>query len=171
MPPAVSPSHPVVLLATQGVFGPPGCQTWPLWHWSDLCFWLQPPRKQIFPLKYISWSSLLCIYFSLLVCFLVSTLNPLCHERGVKKRHEWICTLGFPGVSVLSSRTRVWSQLGNIPWRREWQSAPVFLPGKSQGQRSLAGPHPRDHKRAGHDLMAKHHHHLRQVHEVDLESR
>ena len=26
-----------------------------------------------------------------------------------------------------------------IPWRRKWQPAPVFLPGKSSGQRSLAG--------------------------------
>ena len=26
-----------------------------------------------------------------------------------------------------------------IPWRRKWQSTPVFLPGKSHGQRSLAG--------------------------------
>ena len=26
-----------------------------------------------------------------------------------------------------------------IPWRRAWQSTPVFLPGKSHGQRSLAG--------------------------------
>ena len=25
------------------------------------------------------------------------------------------------------------------PWRREWQSAPVFLPGEFHGQRSLAG--------------------------------
>ena len=24
-----------------------------------------------------------------------------------------------------------------IPWRREWQATPVFLPGKSHGQRSL----------------------------------
>ena len=27
---------------------------------------------------------------------------------------------------------------GEIPWRREWQSTPVFLTGKSHGQRSLA---------------------------------
>ena len=27
----------------------------------------------------------------------------------------------------------------NIPWRRKWQPTPVFLPGKSHGQRSLAG--------------------------------
>ena len=26
-----------------------------------------------------------------------------------------------------------------IPWRREWQLTPVFLPGESHGQRILAG--------------------------------
>ena len=26
-----------------------------------------------------------------------------------------------------------------IPWRRKWQPIPVFLPGESHGQRSLAG--------------------------------
>ena len=26
-----------------------------------------------------------------------------------------------------------------IPWRRKWQLIPVFLPGKSHGQRSLEG--------------------------------
>ena len=26
---------------------------------------------------------------------------------------------------------------GNIPWRRAWQPTPVFLTGKSHGQRSL----------------------------------
>ena len=28
---------------------------------------------------------------------------------------------------------------GKIPWRRAWQPTPVFLPGESQGLRSLAG--------------------------------
>ena len=28
------------------------------------------------------------------------------------------------------------------PWRRKWQPAPVFLPGESRGQRSLAGYSP-----------------------------
>ena len=27
--------------------------------------------------------------------------------------------------------------VGKIPWRRQWQSTPVFLPGKSHGQKSL----------------------------------
>ena len=29
--------------------------------------------------------------------------------------------------------------VGKITWRRKWQPAPVFLPGKAHGQRSLAG--------------------------------
>ena len=32
--------------------------------------------------------------------------------------------------------------VGKIPWRREWLSSPVFLPGKSHGQRSLVGHSP-----------------------------
>ena len=35
--------------------------------------------------------------------------------------------------------------VGKIPWRRKWQIAPVFLPGKSYGQRSLAGYSPWGH--------------------------
>ena len=32
--------------------------------------------------------------------------------------------------------------VGKIPWRRKWQSTPVFLPGKSHGQRRLVGYNP-----------------------------
>ena len=38
-----------------------------------------------------------------------------------------------------------------IPWRRAWQPTPVFLPGKSDGLRSLEGYSPRGCKRVGHD--------------------
>jgi len=31
--------------------------------------------------------------------------------------------------------------VGKILWKREWQPSPVFLPGKSHGQRSLAIVH------------------------------
>ena len=33
-----------------------------------------------------------------------------------------------------------------IPWRRAWQPTPVFSPGESHGQRSLAGYSPWGHK-------------------------
>ena len=36
--------------------------------------------------------------------------------------------------------------VGKIPWRRERQPTPVFLPGESHGQRSLTGYNPRGHK-------------------------
>ena len=36
--------------------------------------------------------------------------------------------------------------VGKIPWRRVWQPTPVFLPGESHGQRSLAGYSPWSHK-------------------------
>ena len=35
---------------------------------------------------------------------------------------------------------------GKIPWRRRWQPTPVFLPGESNGQRSLVGYSPWGHK-------------------------
>ena len=35
--------------------------------------------------------------------------------------------------------TQVQSLVKKIPWRREWLPTPVFLPGKSHGQRSLVG--------------------------------
>ena len=50
--------------------------------------------------------------------------------------------------------------VGKIPWRRAWQPTPVFLPGKSHGQRSLAGYSPWGCKRVGHGLATKQQHAL-----------
>ena len=36
--------------------------------------------------------------------------------------------------------------VSKIPWRREWQPTPVFLPREYHGQRSLVGYSPWDHK-------------------------
>ena len=38
------------------------------------------------------------------------------------------------------------NNLKNKTWRRKWQPTPVFLPGESHGQRSLAGYIPWGHK-------------------------
>ena len=50
----------------------------------------------------------------------------------------------FPGGSVgrvclQCKRPRFDPWVGTILWRRKWQPTPVFLPGKSHGQRSLVG--------------------------------
>ena len=41
-----------------------------------------------------------------------------------------------PPANVERRRFDPW--VGKIPWRRKWQPTPVFLSGKSHGQRSLA---------------------------------
>ena len=45
--------------------------------------------------------------------------------------------------------------VGKIPWRRRWQPSPVFLPGESHGQRSLAGYSPRIHRRVEPNLVTE----------------
>ena len=42
--------------------------------------------------------------------------------------------------------------VGKIPWRRAWQPSPVFLPGESHRQRSLAGYSPWGHKESDKQL-------------------
>ena len=54
---------------------------------------------------------------------------------------------GFPGSPVVKNayqgrrhkRPGFGPCVGKTPWRRAWQPTPVFLPGESHGQRSLAG--------------------------------
>ena len=55
-------------------------------------------------------------------------------------------SLGFPGSSAVknppANAGRLDPWVGKIPWRRKWQPTPVFFPGESHGQRSLAGYSP-----------------------------
>ena len=46
--------------------------------------------------------------------------------------------------------------VGKISWRRKWQYTPVFLPGKSHGERSLAGYSPWSHKESDTTSMHTH---------------
>ena len=72
-----------------------------------------------------------------------------------------IANVGLPWwVSGNESTCQRWRHgfapwVSKIPWRRKWQPILVFLPGKSHGQRSLAGYSPWGHKRVGHDLATK----------------
>ena len=56
--------------------------------------------------------------------------------------------MGFPSGSEVKRihlqcrrcrRSEINSWVGKIPWRMKWLPTPVFLPGESLGQRSLAG--------------------------------
>ena len=46
--------------------------------------------------------------------------------------------------------------VGKIPWRRGWQTTPVFLPGEFQGQRSLVGYSPWGHKESDMTEVTEH---------------
>ena len=73
----------------------------------------------------------------------------------------WKKSVGFPGDSVDKESTCNTGETGfnswvrKIPWRRKWQPTPVFLPGKSHGQRSLEGYSLWGRKRVRHDLVTK----------------
>ena len=55
----------------------------------------------------------------------------------------WASTVAQTVKNLPAMReTQVRSLVRKIPWRRKWQLGPVFLPGKSHGQRSLVGYSP-----------------------------
>ena len=65
----------------------------------------------------------------------IPDLDTYCQSRGLPRwlsSKESACQYG----RCRGHRFDPW--VGKIPWRRKWQHTPVFLPGKSQGQRSLA---------------------------------
>ena len=71
-------------------------------------------------------------------CLLQSHVRLFCDPMG--------CGLGFPDGSSGKEHTcrkhercRFDPWVRKIPWRRSWQPTPVFVPGESHGQRSLAG--------------------------------
>ena len=64
---------------------------------------------------------------------------------------SWVIMLGFPGASVVKNPPASAGDVGLIlvwedPRRRKWQPTPLFLLGKSHGQRSLMGNNPWGHK-------------------------
>ena len=66
--------------------------------------------------------------------------------------------LGSPDGTVLKNLPANEGNTGlirKIPWRRKWQPTSLFLPGKSHGQKSLAGYSPWGCKRTGHDFATK----------------
>ena len=73
-------------------------------------------------------------------------------EPGTRCQRVWLrqCPLLLLITSLVAQMVKnlptMWVDPGSIPWRREWQPAPVFLPGKLHGQRSLGGYSPWGHK-------------------------
>ena len=70
---------------------------------------------------------------------------------GIFRNCSYANCLGFPGGTSGKELSCQWRcgfdpWVGKIPWRRAWQPTPVFLPGESHGQRTLAGYSLWDHE-------------------------
>jgi len=69
---------------------------------------------------------------------------------GSDTRSRWTSPVGeiVNNPLGMQERQEMWVQywVGKIPCKRAWQSTPVFLPGESHGQRSLAGYSPKGRK-------------------------
>ena len=78
-----------------------------------------------------------CIYF-LNHCQVLVLDRQMNHFQGLDKQRR--------SGSVQCRRLWFNPWVRKLPWRREWLSTPVFLPGEFHGQRSLAGYSPWGHK-------------------------
>ena len=78
--------------------------------------------------------------------------DPLPYSPGIPGSSSSSAAKNSPAVR--GSRFDPWA--GNIPWRRKWQLIPLFLPGKSHGQRSLVSYSSWGCKRVGHNWTHTH---------------
>ena len=96
--------------------------------------------------------------FQYFVVFSLSSVNHCRFHSLLSDLHAFFIVLSFFLPSLLLTLPFLLYDALNLiirTWRRKWQSPPVFLPGKSHGQRSLLGYSPWSHKRVGHDLVTK----------------
>ena len=131
-------------------------QTW-LSHWTTI---KRKLRRVVFR-KFIgddwvqSWSgSLLSVeVHSILLLESTGSSCPF-----LKQEMEFWCEKCHRGASLMahgiknppamqeSQEMRIWVWVWKIHWRKKWQPTPAVLPGKSHGQKSLAGYIPWGHK-------------------------
>ena len=100
-----------------------------------------------------------------------------CFKTGhLPLNKSWILNGGFPGGTSGKEptchcrrlkRRRFDPWIRKIPWRRAWQPTPVFLPGESHGQRSLAGYRPWGRKELDTTEATEHTHAHTHTHTTD----
>ena len=85
------------------------------------------------------------------------SLSHLLHTISRLAEYSWSLPVWLSGKesTCLCRRRGLDPWYGKIPCRRKWQPTPVFLPGKSHGQRNPAGYGPWGRKRVGHNRATK----------------
>ena len=129
-------------------------------RWTEV-FWTPEVKARVastwlWSFHVIQWCALACPLHPIRVLYVASPDFPLwpcshllnssrslIHIKDNSSPPFWIGGLPWwlsgkePTCQCRRCRSNPWVR--KIPWRRKWQSIPVFLPGKSHGQRSLAG--------------------------------
>ena len=139
------------------------------WEANSPCLWLpcpettRPHSGSLFPQLMPAWSD----QHNHFICkFLLKASLPGVKTSNVPMKYthlyrtccfiQYHCQGGASGKGPTCQcrrckRCRFYPWVGKIPWRRKWQLNPIFLPGESHGQRSLAGYSPWGCKRVRHD--------------------
>ena len=96
-------------------------------------------------------------FFHLISCYLRSVVN---RKSNLFQRKLLMAFPHGPAVKNLLAmqETQVQSLGQEDPWRKPWQSALIFLPGDSHGQRSLVGYRPKGRKESGTTEVTEHEH-------------
>ena len=79
--------------------------------------------------------------------------DSLLSEPPGKPFYVYIHTHGYTHTQIhcfscIAGRCALDPWIGKMSWRKKWQPTPLFLPGKSYGQRSLAGYSPWSHEKS-----------------------
>ena len=102
---------------------------------------------QLFSVLLIQWL-IRCFMLFLLFFFLILTSNlkllPLFNFLPIyiwplEEKQALLQIRGSVFFHLISATVASLSLFTFMHWRRQWQSTPIFLPGESQGQRSLVG--------------------------------
>ena len=72
-----------------------------------------------------------------LIMIFILSINSLICTMEIRIVHAYEYLVGY---DLLTEQQLIPSRV--VMWRRKWQSTPVFLPGKSRGQRGLVGYSP-----------------------------
>ena len=112
---------------------------------------------QLYPeYSFLLFSFLYLIIYEKGLFLLILGLSPIqedFHGSSVGKKICWQCR-----------RPRFNPWVGKILWRRKWQPTPVFLSGKSHGQRRLVGLQSMGSQKLDTTWQLNHHHLFRHLH-------
>ena len=103
-----------------------------LGRWQGIQSW----RIKVVLAKWSKWNQPIKVICKMPLQKFVLIIIHMCSIIGV----PWWLSSKEPACQGRGHRFHPW--VGKIPWRKKWQPTPVFLPGKFQGHRSLAGYSP-----------------------------